>query len=261
MDEAKYKGNDVELNKPKRGDVKKFKVFVKDPKTKNVKKVNFGDKNMEIKRDDPERKKAFRARHNCDDANDKTTPKYWSCKMWSNKNVKDILNEILDNINIDDDKFKIKNELNQKIWVDDKLNPEIRKILLKNAIEFLKYSELNKLNINDIIITGSIANYNWTDESDVDLHILMDVSQISDDSDLVNDYLKLQKNRWNDLINPKLFNHDIEIYVQDINEPHQSTGVYSLFNDNWQKKPIKQLITIDRDIIEKKANDIVNIIE
>ena len=89
--EAKYKGKEVELNKPSRGDVKKYKVYVKNPKTGNVKKVNFGDKNMEIKRDDPERRKSFRARHNCDDKKDKTTPGYWSCKFWSTSKVSDLL--------------------------------------------------------------------------------------------------------------------------------------------------------------------------
>lgn len=94
--EAEYKGKKVELNKPMRGDVKKYKVFVnsgkktKDGKIK-VKKVNFGDKNMEIKRDDLKRRKSFRARHKCDQAKDKTKAKYWSCKFWSGKKVSDLL--------------------------------------------------------------------------------------------------------------------------------------------------------------------------
>ena len=90
LNENEYKGKKVELNKPMPGDVKKFKVFVKNKKG-NVIKINFGDPNMEIKRDDPKRKKAFRARFNCPDAKDRTTPKYWSCKMWSNTPVSEIL--------------------------------------------------------------------------------------------------------------------------------------------------------------------------
>ncbi len=79
------------LNKPFRTPKgpKKFSVYVKNKKG-NVVKVNFGDPNMEIKRDDPKRRKAFRARHNCDMAKDKTTPKYWSCKMWSKKSVTNV---------------------------------------------------------------------------------------------------------------------------------------------------------------------------
>ena len=90
LNESEYKGEKVELGKPSKGDVKKFKVFVKNGKG-NVVKVNFGDPNMEIKRDDPERRKAFRARFNCADATDRTTPKYWSCKMWSSTPVSEIL--------------------------------------------------------------------------------------------------------------------------------------------------------------------------
>ena len=80
--EAEYQGRKVTLNKPTRGDVKKFKVYVKDPKTGNVKKVNFGDKKMRIKKSNPKRRKSFRARHNCDNPGPKTKARYWSCRKW-----------------------------------------------------------------------------------------------------------------------------------------------------------------------------------
>ena len=79
-----------ELNNPTKGDVKKYKVYVRNDKG-NVVKVEFGDPNMEIKRDDPARRKAFRARHNCDTKKDKTTAGYWSCKFWSSKSVTDLM--------------------------------------------------------------------------------------------------------------------------------------------------------------------------
>ena len=79
--EAEYQGRDVPLGKPMQGDVKKSKVYVKNPKG-NVVKVNFGDPNMEIKRDDPERRKSFRARHGCDNPGPKWKAKYWSCYQW-----------------------------------------------------------------------------------------------------------------------------------------------------------------------------------
>lgn len=81
--ETEYRGQTVTLNKPFRtpNGPKKFSVYVKNSKN-NVIKVNFGDPNMEIKRDDPERRKAFRARHNCADKTDKTTAGYWSCYQW-----------------------------------------------------------------------------------------------------------------------------------------------------------------------------------
>jgi len=92
LDEAEYQGRTVKLNKPTRGDVKKFKVYVKDPKTGNVKKVNFGhggtsakkagQKTMSIKKSNPARRKSFRARHNCDNPGPKTKARYWSCRAW-----------------------------------------------------------------------------------------------------------------------------------------------------------------------------------
>lgn len=82
LEEAKYQGRNVTLNKPMRGDVKKFKVFVKDPSTGNVKKVNFGDKKMRIKKSNPARRKSFRARHRCDNPGPKTKARYWSCRKW-----------------------------------------------------------------------------------------------------------------------------------------------------------------------------------
>jgi len=82
VDEAEYRGRKVPLGKPMRGDVKKFKVYVRDPKTKNVKKVNFGDPNMKIKKSNPKRRKSFRARHNCDNPGPRTKARYWSCRKW-----------------------------------------------------------------------------------------------------------------------------------------------------------------------------------
>lgn len=82
ISEAEYQGRKVALGKPMQGDVKKFKVYVKDPKTGNVKKVNFGDPNMRIKKSNPKRRKSFRARHNCDNPGPRTKARYWSCRKW-----------------------------------------------------------------------------------------------------------------------------------------------------------------------------------
>ena len=79
--EAEYQGRKVKLNKPMRGDVKKFKVYVKNAKG-NVVKVNFGDPNMRIKKSNPKRRKSFRARHNCDNPGPKWKARYWSCRKW-----------------------------------------------------------------------------------------------------------------------------------------------------------------------------------
>ena len=82
LDEAEYQGRKVSLGKPMRGDVKKFKVYVKDPKTGNVKKVNFGDPDMKIRKSNPKARKSFRARHNCANPGPRTKARYWSCRKW-----------------------------------------------------------------------------------------------------------------------------------------------------------------------------------
>ena len=92
LEEAEYHGRNVPLGKPMRGDVKKFKVYVKDPKSGNIKKVNFGhggtsakragQKTMKIKKSNPARRKSFRARHNCDNPGPRTKARYWSCRAW-----------------------------------------------------------------------------------------------------------------------------------------------------------------------------------
>ena len=83
LEEAEYHGRKVPLGKPMRGDVRKFKVYVKDPKTGNIKKVNFGDPDMKIKKYIPARRKSFRARHHCDtNPGPRTGARYWSCRKW-----------------------------------------------------------------------------------------------------------------------------------------------------------------------------------
>lgn len=91
LKDAEYQGKKVNLGKPIRGGSKKFYVYVKDPKTKNIKKVSFGDTTgLSIKRDDPKRRKSFRARHNCSNPGPRTKARYWSCRMWSSKPVSKI---------------------------------------------------------------------------------------------------------------------------------------------------------------------------
>ena len=89
-EKSEYQGRPVELNNPTRGDTKKYKVYVKNDKG-NVVKVEYGDPNMSIKRDDPARRKSFRARHNCDNPGPKYKARYWSCKFWSTKSVTDLM--------------------------------------------------------------------------------------------------------------------------------------------------------------------------
>jgi len=258
---AEYQGKDVELNQPVRGDVKKYKVYVKDPSTDNVKKVSFGDKNMEIKRDNPERRKNFRARHKCDTAKDKTTPRYWSCKFWSKKNVNDILKEVIEPDAVDVSSIQMHDELNPLIWDDIKIKSEVRKTLLKNAKRFIEFSDTENLKFEDIILTGSMANYNYNENSDLDVHIVLDFDQISENNDFVGDFFKLKKQLWAENLPIQVKGHDVEMYFQDSKEPHHSSGTYSLVRDEWINKPTKKIVNINSGAVQLKAADLMNTID
>ena len=106
--------------------------------------------------------------------------------------------------------------------------------------------------IDDIIFTGSLANYNWSQYSDVDLHVLMDFNEF-DDKELIKKYFDAKKAVWNDNHDIKIKGYDVELYAQDKDEPHESTGIYSVMKDEWVKKPKPQDVKIDRETIKKKV--------
>jgi hypothetical protein len=106
--------------------------------------------------------------------------------------------------------------------------------------------------IHDVILTGSLANYNWSEYSDVDLHILIDYDDLDINRELIKEFFDSKKNVWNENHNIKIKNFDLEIYVQDVNEPHVSSGVYSILNNKWVVSPNRETPNIDdRKILEK----------
>ena len=151
-------------------------------------------------------------------------------------------------------------ELDPIFWTDKKLDAEVRDKLLKIAAEFYQKLDL-PAPILDITLTGSEANYNYSSRSDLDLHIVINYSEVDDNGKLVKDFLTMAKTNWNRNHEILLKNHEVEIYVQDINEPHHSTGVYSLLNDRWVIEPVKEEFQVSKQAIEQKATAIENLIE
>jgi len=148
--------------------------------------------------------------------------------------------------------FEPKKELNPKVWDEDgKLKNKIKDTLVAIGQEFHKSLEV-EAPIEDIIFTGSLANYNWSQYSDVDLHVLIDFNEF-DDKELIKKYFDAKKAVWNDNHNIKIKGYDVELYAQDKDEPHESTGIYSVMNDEWVKKPKPQDVKIDRETIKKKV--------
>jgi hypothetical protein len=183
--------------------------------------------------------------------------------FWDDNDIADVINELVNIDSIDIDDFKKKDELCSKVWDNETMtmHEDVRKGLLRIAKEFIDYADLTSYKFDDITLTGSLANYNYTEESDLDVHVLMDISQISDDVDLVKNYLKDKKTLWNDNFPTLAKGHDVELYVQDTNEPHTSTGIYSLMKNKWITKPIKEIITLDTNNIQKKASELMDSIE
>lgn len=253
--------DNVTLNKPTKGDVKKYKVYVKNPETGKIVKVNFGDPNMSIKRDNPKRKKSFRARHKCDTANDKTTPRYWSCKFWSSTPVKDLLSEIIEPDNVDISQLKFNDELNPLIWNGEEIKEEVRDTLLRIAIEFIKSCKIEEYKYKDIVFVGSMANYTYTPQSDIDLHIVVDFDQFNVDKEILGEYFDAKKDLWSDNHDITIKGHDVECYIQNAKEPYTSLGVYSLAKNEWVRKPVKNFVTVDEGDIQLKAAHYMNLID
>lgn len=153
--------------------------------------------------------------------------------------------------------FYLKDELNPKVWEGMEIKPEIREQLLKIAQDFWIDLEL-ETEVKDIILTGSLANYNWSEKySDFDLHIVIDPSEIDENTELVSKYLDEVKKNWNILHDIKIVGFDVEIYVQDWKEPHTSTGIFSLLNNTWNVKPTKKEFIPDEKMISDKAKSIM----
>ena len=152
-------------------------------------------------------------------------------------------------------------ELNPALWDGDRLKPEVREQLLKIAQEFIDKTEARNVKIKDIIITGSLANYNYSEYSDIDLHIIINFEEVDDNYDLVKDYFDATKALWNYRHDILIKGHEVEIYVQDEKEEHHSTGVYSLSNDEWVDKPVYKEAVVDEELVAKKTDSLVDQIE
>ena len=154
---------------------------------------------------------------------------------------------------IDKEGFVIRDSLNPKFWiVEDKIKPEYRDRLIEIATDFME-GVGEDIKIDDITFTGSLANFNWSRYSDIDLHILVDFSTVDENFDLVKDFFNAKKSQWNRAHDIRILGFEVEVYIQDTNEPHVSTGVYSLMKDEWLTKPEREEADIDWNDVEKKA--------
>jgi hypothetical protein len=158
--------------------------------------------------------------------------------------------------------FHLQDELNPKIWESsDKMSPKVRERLLDIAYEFIEFLGVDVI-ISDVVMTGSLSNYNWSQYSDVDLHIIADFEQFSEkELPLYEELFRLKKTLFNDNHNIKIYGYDVELYVQNDVEAHFSSGEYSILFDEWKTKPKKENVEIDTNLIKTKSEHWMKIID
>lgn len=162
--------------------------------------------------------------------------------------------------------FSVKKTLNPKVWEnsDDSDNatmvPKVRKALERIADKFIEYLG-DDVFVDDVILTGSLANFNWSEFSDFDLHVIIDFEQYGNDADLHKELFNLKKQVFNEKHDIKIFGYDVELYAQDAEETHYASGVYSIINDEWIAKPKQFKIKIDKDLLTNKIKCWVDKIE
>ena len=173
--------------------------------------------------------------------------------------VNENIDESLAPSEVDLSSFNVKKELNPKFWKNDRLDSRIRMKLLDIADDFINFLGVDWVKPEDITITGSLANYNWNQKySDIDLHIIMDYSKVDERTDFVDNYFYSQKKLWNEEHKDlKIFGFPVEVYVQDINKKHTSSGVYSLDKDKWLTEPEREKLSkkkVNKERIKKTVS-------
>lgn len=167
---------------------------------------------------------------------------------------------------IDLSSFRKKHELVPNIWKPNgSLDSRVRLKLLDIADDFWKYVNLSWVKPKGIILTGSICNFNWSQYSDIDLHLIADFAEVDEKTEFVKDYLDMKKNEWNSEHDKlEIMGYPVELYVQDVGEMPKSNGIYDLEGNKWLKEPnakdIKQ-IGLNKFSIKDRTAKIMTIID
>ena len=162
--------------------------------------------------------------------------------------------------------FYVKDTLNPEIWEnhDDVENSKMKEIirdgLLDIANKFIEFLGFD-IFVQDVTMTGSLANFNWSEFSDIDLHIIYDFKESGEQEELFKELFNLKRTVFNSQHDITVKGYEVETYVQDMTEPHVSTGVYSVLYDEWLTQPKPEKVEIDRDKIETKAKNWMDIID
>lgn len=155
------------------------------------------------------------------------------------------------------DSFSIKETLNPKVWENSDepkksvLKPKIRNGLLRIAEEFIEDLG-DDVFVEDIFLMGSLANYNWSEYSDFDLHVIVDMDRYEDDKELYVELFDLKKKIFNTKHNIKIYGYDVELYAQASSDEYHSDGVYSVMNNEWISIPKKTDFEVNMSVLKSK---------
>jgi hypothetical protein len=154
--------------------------------------------------------------------------------------------------------FEVKDSLCSDIFKEEDgeffMHDQIRDRLMEVTEKFMDYLDIEFF-IHDVVLTGSLANYNWSKYSDVDLHILIDYDETDYNLDLLKGFFDSKRSLWNRQHEITIKGFDCEIYVQDVKEKHHASGLYSVLNNSWLVVPEKTVQSINKDLIIKKASN------
>ena len=158
--------------------------------------------------------------------------------------------------------FKINDTLEPEVWNDNmKMDSEVRDQLMEITSDFLESLPFDP-NVEDVQLTGSLASYNWSKFSDVDLHIVIDFSTVDEDEELVRDYFNAKRAVWNLKHEIYIYGYEVEIYVENVGDEHIASGKYSVEKNDWIFKPTRDTdVKIPEDEVKKKAASIMSQIE
>ena len=176
------------------------------------------------------------------------------------KNIQ-IVDELIEEIGNNQEivkSFEVRDSLSTDIFKKEDgeffMHKEMRDRLIEVSESFMNYLDIDFF-VHDIILTGSLANYNWSKYSDVDLHILIDFNETDYNLELLKGFFDSKRSLWNKQHEITIKGFDCEIYVQDVDEKHHASGIYSVLNDEWIVVPQKTVQSIDKEIIIKKASE------
>jgi hypothetical protein len=147
-------------------------------------------------------------------------------------------------------------ELNPIAWHHGRLRPEVQERLLRIAKIFEHYLEIPGFQVHDVVLTGSMANYNYTQYSDFDLHVITDYRDLQCD-DLAEAFYQAKKKIWNDAHDITIHGHEVELYVEDTASAPVSGGIYSVSDDQWVKEPNYDPPKINNTAVNAKVRDLV----